>query len=340
MTQQRGSAAGANLEEESSFDEPLFVSCIIAAGMTLGLIVPGLSDTLAPAVLPSLFVIVLASLIPFRTMLSGQLFEAPSQLIKIVGWLQLVLPALVLALGLALDVPEVILPFVLLSACSGAVFASPALAHLFGLDREQAARIMILSTLLMPFSLALFVGPLVGMDNLYAFEIFGLRVAVFLVLPITLVFMLRLLEHVTAAKDCDEACVEKAERIDTFSTRLGMFALAVFAAGIMQGVAEHVASEPGMMLALFCGALAVNLGMMTATRLALHPLGIKIAHTASIIAMTRNVGLAYAMTATFFGPMLAQYVALCQVPLLVGPVLLRLWQSKLVTSPQTEVRAA
>lgn len=307
-----------------AFDESLFVSCIIAAGMGAGLLVPGLTDLLAPAVLPSLFFIVLSSLIPFRSMLSGSLLEAPSQLIKVVLWLQFAMPILVLAICMALRVPEFIKPFVLLSACSGAVFASPALAHLFGLDRGQAARIMILSTLLMPFSLALFVGPLIGMDNLYAFEIFALRVAIFLLVPLALVVSLSVFERVSGKTGSDEANQAYSKAVDLYATRLGMFALAVFAAGIMQGVAETVASDPGMMLALFVGALIVNMGMMTTTRLALHPLGADVAHTASIIAMTRNVGLAYAMTATFFGPTLLQYVAVCQVPLLLGPVILRL----------------
>lgn len=307
------------------FDESLFVSCIIAGGMGAGLMVPGLADMLAPAVLSSLFVIVLASLVPFRAIMSKQLLNLNGSLLWVVGWLQLALPVLVYTLSIVLNVPDDILPFVLLSACSGAVFASPALAHLFGLDRGQAARIMILSTVLMPISLCIFVGPLVGLDNLIAFEIFGLRVALFLFLPILFVLILRGFERlINRGKENGVQADESASRIDTYATRVGMMALAVFAAGIMQGVAEGWANNPGITISLFIGALTVNLGMMFATRLALHPLGDDVAHTASIIAMTRNVGLAYAMTASFFGPGLAQYVALCQVPLLIGPVIMRL----------------
>ncbi|MEL6503013.1 MAG: hypothetical protein AAFO61_05310 [Pseudomonadota bacterium] len=311
-------------DKAREFDEPLFVSCIIAGGMGAGLLVPGLADALAPAVLSSLFVIVLSSLVPFRSMLSKQLLNLNGSLLRVVGWLQLALPVLVYTLSIVLNVPKDIVPFVLLSACSGAVFASPALAHLFGLDRGQAARIMILSTVLMPISLSIFVGPLVGLDNLLAFEAFGLRVAIFLLLPLLFVLVLRGFERVMNRKNSASVSEAASTRIDTYATRVGMMALAVFAAGIMQGVAEGWANDPGVTLALFAGALTVNLGMMFATRLALHPLGSDVAHTASIIAMTRNVGLAYAMTASFFGPSLAQYVALCQVPLLIGPVVMRL----------------
>ncbi|MEM9734441.1 MAG: hypothetical protein AAF903_13290 [Pseudomonadota bacterium] len=308
----------------SDFDESLFVSCIIAGGMGAGLLVPGLADALAPAVLSSLFVIVLSSLVPFRSMLSKELLNLNGSLLRVVGWLQLALPVLVYTLSIVLNVPKDILPFVLLSACSGAVFASPALAHLFGLDRGQAARIMILSTVLMPISLSIFVGPLVGLDNLVAFEVFGMRVAFFLLLPFVFVLILRAFERLANRNKEQHVQEAASDRIDTYATRVGMMALAVFAAGIMQGVAEGWANDPGFTIALFAGALTVNLGMMFATRLALHPLGSDVAHTASIIAMTRNVGLAYAMTASFFGPSLAQYVALCQVPLLIGPVVMRL----------------
>ena len=340
MQQQKDSDAGA----ERPFDEPLFVSCIIAFGMAAGLLVPGLADMLEPAILPSLFVIVVASLVPFRSIVSTALMKLQGRVTVVVLWLQVALPIFVFSLARVIDVPDAILPFVLLSACSGAVFASPALADLFGLDRNQAALIMILSTMLMPVSLCVFVGPLIGLDSLYAFEVFGLRVIIFLVLPLLLVLVIRVVENalrgrrkpVPAGDGGDEGGVEVQTPAETFaalldrlSTRVGMLALAVFAAGIMKGVAVGIATDPGMMLALFAGALVVNVGMMITTRLALNPLGADIAHTASIIAMTRNVGLAYAMTSLFFGPTLLQYVALCQVPLLIGPVILRLrWATK------------
>ena len=310
--------------ETRPFDEPLAVSAVIAAGMAMGLLVPGLADGLRSMLLPSLFVIVLASLLPFRSVAIGKLASLNGHVVLVVLWLQGALPVLVFAGSLALDVPIAIMPYIMLSACSGAVFASPALAGLFGLDRDHAARIMILSTLLMPVSLSVFVGPMVGLDNAQAFATFGQRVVLFLVVPGVIVFAVRAVETMFAKRTtlvCDADCVS---RLDVYATRASMLGLSVFAAAIMAGVAESAANDPGHALSLFTGALLVNVGMMVVTRLALTPLGAAVAHTASIIAMTRNVGLAYAMTATFFGPELAQYVALCQVPLLIGPVIVRL----------------
>ena len=301
---------------ERNFDEPLFVSVVIAAGMGAGLLVPGLANTLKPLLLPSLFAIVLASLFPFRAMLVRSLFGFDRRVMIVVAWLQIALPLLVLAGGLALDVPDRIMPFVLLSACSGAVFATPTLAGLFDLDRAHAARIMILSTLLMPISICFFVGPRVGLDNVAAFQTFGWRVLVFLIIPALIVLAYRLVE-LGGLKGASEA-------VDRQAPRIGVLALSVFAIAIMAGVAEGFASQPAYTLSLFLGALCVNFGMLISTRLALGSLGAETAHTASIVAMTRNVGLAYAMVAAFFGPELATYVALCQVPLLVGPLIVRL----------------
>ena len=309
---------GERASQERPFDESLLVSLLIASGMAAGLLVPGLARALAPALLPSLFVIVLASLTPFRSVLARALFALDRRAVVVVAWLQIALPLLVLASEAVLGVPRSLMPYVLISACSGAVFATPTLAGLFDLDRERAARIMILSTLLMPVSLCVFVGPLVGLDNVEAFSTFGQRVLVFLVLPALLVWTFRGVERATKASR------KTALTIDRHASRLGMVGLAVFAVSIMDGVAEGAASDPGMMFALFMGALAVNLSMMMLTRFALLPIGYDIAQTASIVAMTRNVGLAYAMTSAFFGPELAKYVALCQVPLLVGPLFVRL----------------
>ena len=328
-------AAGTHEENHQTqpFDEPLAVSAVIAAGMGAGLMVPGLADGLRSMLLPSLFVIVLASLLPFRSVAPSTLLSMKGSVLLVVLWLQGALPLLVLTGSVAMNVPEGILPYIMLSACSGAVFASPALASLFGLDRDHAARIMILSTLLMPVSLCVFVGPLVGLDNAHAFSTFGFRVLVFLVAPALIVVSVRAVEAALARNstvECDEDCVS---RLDVYATRVGMLGLSVFAASIMAGVAESAASDPGYTASLFAGALLVNLGMMVVTRLALAPLGADVAHTASIVAMTRNVGLAYAMTHVFFGETLAQYVALCQVPLLVGPMIVRLRTS----TPRTAV---
>ena len=310
-------AAGAAGDgEHRSFDEALFVSAIIAAGMGAGLLVPGLANLLSPLLLPSLFFIVLASLFPFRAVLVRSLLGFDRRVVVVVAWLQIVLPVLVLAGGVVLHVPDNIMPFVLLSACSGAVFATPTLAGLFDLDRAHAARVMILSTILMPISICVFVGPRVGLDNIEAFKTFGSRVFTFLVIPALLILAYRMIELGGLKKFSESA--------DRQAPRVGVIALSVFAVAIMAGVAEGFASDPAYTISLFFGALAVNVGMLIVTRLALGQLGAETAHSASIVAMTRNVGLAYAMVAAFFGPQLATYVALCQVPLLVGPLIVRL----------------
>ena len=309
-------AADAADSGTATFDEPLFVSAVIAGGMGAGLMVPGLANMLAPLLLPSLFLIVLGSLMPFRSVLASALFSFDRQALVVVLWLQIMLPIIVLAGGTVLDVPGHLMPFVLLSACSGAVFATPTLAGLFALDRARAARIMILSTLLMPVSISVFLGPLIGLDNAAAFETFGMRVVLFLVVPSLLILAYAAIERRGASAMTRIADVQ--------APRMGMCALSVFAIAIMAGVAEGFASEPGRMLSLFLGALVVNMGMLIVTRFALGSLGNDTAHTASIVAMTRNVGLGFAMVGAFFGPELATYVALCQVPLLIGPLIVRL----------------
>lgn len=311
-------------DSRAPLDEPLMISLVVAAGMVAGLLVPDLASGLSAALLPSLFVIAVASLLPFRAVLVRSLLQFDRPVVIAVLWLQLALPLLVLAGAAVLNVPETIIPFVLLSACSGAVFATPTLAGLFDLDRDRAARIMILSTLLMPISVCVFVGPFVGLDNGAAFRTFGFRVLLFLVVPAVLVLLVHAIERMRRGEGAGGGERPAAPSFDRGAARVGALALGVFAIAIMDGVAQRVASEPWYVLSLFAGALTVNLGMMIATRLGLNGLGEDVAYTASIVAMTRNVGLAFAMTAAFFGPDLALYIALCQVPLLLGPMAVRL----------------
>ena len=321
----RDSNGAVSDAKRGAMDEALLASLLVATGMVAGLLVPGLATAMRWALLPSLFVIAVASLLPFRSVLIGSLLGFDRTVVMVVVWLQAALPLLVLAGEHVLNVPDAIVPFVLVSACSGAVFAAPTLAGLFELDRGQAARIMILSTLLMPVSLCVFVGPFIGLDNGAAFATFGVRVSIFLALPALSVLGVHAVERLRRPNaGANAAPAAESGAVDRMAQRVGAAALAVFAISIMDGVAQGVASHPWYMLSLFAGALTVNLGMMLVTRLALNGLGEGIAHTASIVAMTRNVGLAYAMTAAFFGPDLALYVALCQVPLLMGPLFVRL----------------
>ena len=312
---------------ERAFDDSLFSAVLVAAGMLAGVAVPGLAAMLSPLLLPSLFVIILTSLFPLRKVIGTSLFSFDLSTLAAVAWLQFVLPGLVLAISAILTVPDEIVVFVLFTACCSTVFASPTIADMVGLSRLTASRIMVLSTLVAPISIAAFLGPFMGVFDLAALKVFAERVGIYLIIPLGIVTILAMVEGPRVARVYDLA--------ERGSQRIGMMALAIFAVALMNGTPEKFAADPVLMLAMFAGVLLLNLGMALSS---LFVFGMRLRRTARLIALVstmRNVGLGMALVAAFFGPDLACYVALCQVPLMVLPMLFRL-----ANGGRTEAQAA
>ena len=284
--------------------------------MLAGFAVPGLAAALNPFLLPSLFVIILTSLFPLRATIGTSLLSFDLSTLFAIIWLQFCLPLIVLAVSMILGVPDEITVFVLFTACCSTVFASPTIASLIGLSRMKATRMMILSTLVSPISIAAFLGPYMGVFDVAAMGVFAERVGVFLILPLGLVVLLAMFEH-RRVKPAYLA-------VERGSQQAGMLALAVFAVALMKDTPEKFAAEPLLMLAMLAGILTVNLGMAL---MSLFVFGMKMDRTARLIALVstmRNVGLGMALVASFFGPELACYIALCQVPLMILPLFFRL----------------
>ncbi|MGI9462821.1 MAG: hypothetical protein ACR2OM_02720, partial [Aestuariivirgaceae bacterium] len=78
-----------------------------------------------------------------------------------VAWQLVVLPTMLLLLTKTVYIPEPIAVMMLATVTASSVFAGPALVGMLGLDRRQATRCMVISTMCMPVSLLAF-GALMG----------------------------------------------------------------------------------------------------------------------------------------------------------------------------------
>lgn len=128
-------AAGGHVKSvRAFFDERTIAIAVMAAGLLAGAMAPGLSRTLEPYALPALFLVMVFSVMPFARMPLKDLFAFDQAVIRIVAWQQLLLPALVVSLGILAKLPDYIIVMMIVTACSGALFASPAIASLLKLD--------------------------------------------------------------------------------------------------------------------------------------------------------------------------------------------------------------
>ena len=238
----------------SKIDERMIALGILALSIISGLAVPKLSMLFEPVALPSLFLVVIFSLVPFAPIERAELTAVSHDVWRILAWQQLALPCLVISVGIISRFPDSIISLMIVTACSGALFASPALASLLDLDRRSALQCMVLSTLAMPFSmygfLSVFKGTTASLDLLT----YAIRVLIFLMIPSVFFLVFR--------QVCVRMPASARVTTETFSRWAVIASLAVFGIGMMRSVAEQLADSPFQVLFYLVLTATMCLGML------------------------------------------------------------------------------
>ncbi|MGI9409297.1 MAG: hypothetical protein ACR2OV_04440 [Hyphomicrobiaceae bacterium] len=234
----------------------------------------------------------------------------------IVGWQQVVLPSIVLAIAILTEVPETTASLMIVTASAGSLFASPMLAGLLDLNRRRALQAMILSTLVMPATLYVFLTALSGTHAELDLYEYTRRATVYLAIPVAVLwvyaFVTRFLRQ--------EVVSHIAE-----SSRWGsLIALMVFIVGIMQPVTQQLATNPNQILFYLSIVSTLSIGMYLLTVIVMYRFGIREAMTASVLSGFRNVGLCLALVGDMLGPELALYVGVSMFPVALAPAIIRL----------------
>lgn len=289
---------------------------ILALSIVLGLMVPGLAEVFSPFAMPALFLVVLFSLVPFAPLDKNELITLDWNVGRVVLWQQLLLPSIVIALGVLCRFPDYVISLLVVTTCSGALFASPALAALLDLDRRQSLQCMVVTTLSMPVSMYCFLTILHGFNFTMDLQVYLFRIFIFLAVP-ALVFIayrwiaLKLRNEVRFA-------------VENVAQWAVVVSLAVFGIGMMSRVAERIAVNPSQVVFFLGLTTVLCIGMLAITTIVMHRYGFNDALTAAILSGFRNVGLGYALIGEMIGPELAVYVGVGLLPVFTAPIVLRL----------------
>lgn len=299
-------------------DERTFALSLIACSILVGIANPTLATRLEPLALPALFLVVLASLVPFARRAPRELVAINSNVMRILCWQQLLLPSLVIALGVLCRLPDHVIALLVVTACSGALFAAPALAALLDLNQRQSLQCMVLSTLLMPFTLYMFLGLIslqTGAIHL-DLEVYSLRIMIFLGIPALLFIGYRRVDSVLTLTGRKHA--------EMIARWVVVLALAVFGIGMMKSVADRIVTNPHQVYFYFCLTTALCIAMLLFTTIVMYRYGRTDALTSALVSGFRNVGLGYALIGDMMGPDLSVYVGIGLCPVFIGPLILRL----------------
>lgn len=296
-------------------EERTLAVLVLASGIFIGLAVPAIADMLKPWALPALFLVILFSLVPFARLPVPELFSVNRDMLRIVLWQQAVLPCIVIAAGIVARFPDSVILLMIVTACSGSLFSSPALAEILQLDRQRALQAMVLSTLFMPVSLYLFLSAFLGIQANLDFQAYLLRTLVFLAVPFALLSAWR-----PFAQKMSEATTLKVGFAARWAT---IVALLIFGTGLMSAVSDRLEAESAKLLFMLVLAALLCVVMMGLTTIVMHRFGPREALTASVVAGFRNIGLGFALVGEMIGPDLAIYAGISLLPVFVSPLILR-----------------
>lgn len=282
---------------------------VIAGGVFLGLLLPGLSRYFAPLLVPSILLPFLVALLRVDVARLRLLARRPLTTVALLVWLLLISPLLVWLLLLPLPVSAELAVFLVVNAACAPLMASAALALLLGLDVTLALVTTVAATFLVPLTLPPMALALAGMPVPLDAAALALRLALLIGGPAVVAFWLRS----RLGAGWFEA---RARELDG----LAVIGLVAFSVAVMGGVRDALAADPAAVLATLAAVFALNLGLQAAGTLVAWPLGARTALTVGLLSGNNNFGIVLAALADRAPASLVVYVALAQFPIYLLPL--------------------
>lgn len=286
---------------------------LLALGVFGGIAMAPLAAALRGVVTPAVAVLMTLVLLRIDPAEVIGWLRRPGRVALIAAWMLLACPLIAHGVARAVGLEASLAAGVVLMAASSAISTVPAFARLVGLDPAICLVVMVVTTLLVPFTAPPLALGLLGLD--LAISAAGLmgRLALIIGVPALLALALRRwlgpARLARASPSLDGAVV---------------ITLVVFAFGVMDGVQARLIADPLWVLGGMAAALLANLGLNGLTALVLAPvLGRGAALAAGLLAGNRNGALFLAVLPAGVDAGVLLFFALGQVPMFVTPLLLR-----------------
>ncbi len=289
---------------------------VIAIGT--GLLFPALAELCLPYIFLALFFVVVFSM--------NSLEESPVEILRkidtftwtIVSWQMLIVPAFVTLLCVMFEAVPLVTMILLATTTAGSVFASPALVEMAGLNRRLGVRTMIISTVLMPFSLLVFGTMSDVLPPDMSFETYGLHIVNYLVIPLFISYLFWKLKPIIGQKH--------SASIVRYMGMGSTLALMVFCIGVMSKI--HIGDMIGSVDLFLYFVIAVGLSavMYILTGILFARFGRVDSLTAGMLVANRNVALSFGLLAEVFPSEVMIYVAVSQFPIFLTPLVIRVYR--------------
>ncbi len=299
-------------------------SWLIAGGLFIGIVFPDLARLFRPVVGPSVFVLMVATVLRIDWSKAAAYVRRPAPAGIAVAWLLLGAPLIVWAATQAVALPDGLSRALVLTACSPVLIAVPTFAVLLGLDAAFGLIAVIATSLLQPVLQPPLALLLLGLElDISAAQLMQ-RLAVFVGGAFAAALVIRWL-----------AGTERLTRLGGPISGIAVLMLIVFGVGVVDGVTETLLRQPGRVLLFALCAFIANFGLQAIGGLLflglVRPgtLDRRQALTAALATGNRNLAVLVAVLGDNADSDLLLFLAVNQfpmyfVPVLLGPVYRRL----------------
>ncbi|WP_209442095.1 bile acid:sodium symporter family protein [Neoroseomonas oryzicola] len=288
-------------------------SALLAGSIFVGVALAPLASTMRGVVTPAvalLMTLVLLRIDPAQVM---AWLRRRWMVAFLSAWVLLVAPLVAFGVTRAVGLDGPLGAGIVLVAASCAVTSAPAFARLVGLDAEISLIVAVATTALLPFTAPPLALGLLGLD--LAISVGGLMLRLALIIGVPALLALAIRRWVGAAR---------LEAVGKPLDGAAVLVLVVFAFGVMDGVQARLLADPLWVAGGLVAAFGVNFGLNGLTALALAPfLDRRTALTAGLLAGNRNQAVFLAVLPAAADPSILLFFAIGQIPMFVGPFVLR-----------------
>jgi len=279
--------------------------------VSLGLVIPSLSDALAPALVPALLIPLTLSLVRIQ---AGQLISTLKQwklLILLCMWVLILSPVIISALLSLVHIPEPMAMAAIIASAAPPLTACAAIALFLRLNAALTVVITVITMLLVPITLPFLVYHLVGLDIDISLWQLSLRLTGFILAAFVLALGIKKMIKPAQIKTT-------APILDGIS----VIFISVFTVGIMGSVTELFLQQPEFVWLTLAVSSAVIIVLYLLSTVIFWRLGASTAMAIGLASGNCNLGLMYLVFADQAPLELLVFFAIGQIPLYCLPSML------------------
>ncbi len=285
----------------------------LAVGIFLGVLVPPLAATARPLLSPAIFVLILVTVLRLEPAAVAASLRRPVPLLLAVAWVLAGAPLLVVPAAALVGGDGFLADHAVLLAASAPVVSAVAYAVILGLDAAFALAVGVVATALVPFTLPLLAGLVLGVE-------LALDPLALLLRLVVLIGGAALVATLVRRRLGEARLRRRAPLVDG----IAVLAMLVFGLAVMDGVTMAALTRPGFTLTALAVVFALAIGLNLAGTLLFAPFGRRLAMTVGLMSGFKNFGVVVAAMGAAADDLTVVFLGLVQFPIYLMPVALRM----------------